>query len=219
MANKSNVNSLLSQLSQPKTGTRLTGGSTTITNLVVPLSSGGNSSKASALSRLSDIKASGINGSVEAKGIQFGSPSSTKSGSTTSGGGWGNLLNQVASGGVASALGNGLGSIGGLGSLISGIVNLFGGSSKQTLPALVRFQLPTSQTETAYIGSQSRSVLQGAATQQSVRATTQPIYAPAGSQKSNAGSSTTAYDTAAITQAVKQALLNSSSLNDVIAEI
>ena len=218
MSNRSNVNSLLSQLSQPKSGTRLTGGSTTVTNLIVPLSSGGSSSKASALGRLSDIRASGINGAGEAKAIQFGSPSSTKSSPTTTGSEWSKLLNQVASGGAASALGNGLG-IGGIGSLISGIFNLFGGGSKQALPALVRFQLPASQTETAYIGSQSRLVLQGAASQQSTKSSSQPIYGPSGSKKSSIASSAVTYDATAITQAVKQALLNSSSLNDVIAEI
>lgn len=218
MATKFNVNSLLSQLSRSKSGAQLTGGNTTITNLVVPLSSGGSSSKASALNRLSDTKASGINGSVEAKSIQFGSPSSTKASSTTTGSGWGTLLNQFASGGAANILGNSLGSVGGLGSLVSGIVNLFGGS-KQAPPALVRFQLPASQTETAYIGSQSRSVLQGAASEQSIRSTTQPIYASSGTPKSSNTSPAVTYDTAAISQAVKQALLNSSSLNDVIAEI
>lgn len=218
MANKSNVNSLLSQLSRPKNGAQLTGGNTTITNLVVPLSSGGSSARASALNRLSDTKASGINGPVEAKSIQFGSPSSTKFSSTTTGSSWGTLLNQFASGGAANALGNSLGSIGGLGSLVSGIISLFGGS-KQAPPALVRFQLPASQTETAYIGSQSRSVLQGAASEQSIRSTTPPIYASSRTSKNSNASPAITYDTAAITQAVKQALLNSSSLNDVIAEI
>lgn len=221
VASKNNTNSLISQLSQPKKGTGLIGGSTTVTNLVVPLSLAGTSSASSALGRLSDIKASGVNGSVEAKGIQFGSPSSSRSSSTTTASGWSNLLKQVASGGgAASALGGGLGSIAGIGSLISGVLHLFGGgSSSQTLPALVRFQLPASETETAYIGSQSRSVLQGAASEQSIRSTTQPVYAPSGTQNSAGTTSPVTYDSTAITQAVKQALLNSSSLNDVIAEI
>jgi hypothetical protein len=170
------------------------------------------------LGRLSDLKAPGINGSAEAKGIQFGSPSSrsTKSSSQS---GWSNVLTQVATNGAASAFGSALGSIGGLTSLISGIFHLFGGGSgKAALPPLVRFQLPASQTETAYISSQSRTVLQGAANEQSIRSATQPIYASSGTQKAGT-SSTATYDTAAITQAVKQALLNSSSLNDVIAEI
>lgn len=218
MAN--NANSLLSQLSQSKKGARLIGGNTTITNLVVPLSSGNSSSKASALGRLSDIKAPSINGSTEAKGIQFGSPSS-RSTSTTTQSGWSNVLTQVATNGAASAFGGALGSIGGIGSLISGIFHLFGGSSNSTatLPPLVRFQLPTSQTETAYIGSQSRNVLQGAATEQPTRTSAQPIYAASSTQKSVSSAPPTVYDTATITQAVKQALLNSSSLNDVIAEI
>lgn len=212
-----NVNSLLSQLSQSKK-TRLIGGNTTITNLVVPLSFGSSSSKSSALGRLSDIRAFTINGAAEAKGIQFGGPSSTRTSSPTTQSGWSNVLTQVATNGAANTFRSALGSIGGLGSLISGIFHMFsGGNSKASLPPLVRFQLPSSQTETAYIGSQSRTVLAGAGTQQSIRSTTQPIYAPAGTQKS--ATSSPVYDTAAITQAVKQALLNSSSLNDVIAEI
>ena len=219
MANKNNVNGLLSRLSQSNRGTRLIGGSTTVTNLVAPLSSSNTSSRASALGRLSEITTAGINGSVEANGIQFGSPSSSRSSSTTTPSGWNKLLTQLASGGPASLLGNGLGA-GGLGSLISGIFHLFGGgNSKQTLPDLVRFQLPASQAETAYIGSQSRAVLQGAVNEQSIRSTTQPIYAASKTPTSGSPSSTVTYDNAAITQAVKQALLNSSSLNDVIAEI
>lgn len=212
-----NVNSLLSQLSQSKR-TRLIGGNTTITNLVAPLSSGSSSSKSSALGRLSDIRASSVNGSAEAKGIQFGGPSSTRTSSPTTQSGWSHVLTQVATNGAANTFRSALGSIGGLGSLISGIFHIFSsGNSNASLPPLVRFQLPSSQTETAYIGSQSRTVLPGAATQQSIRSTTQPIYAPVSTQKSV--TSSPVYDTAAITQAVKQALLNSSSLNDVIAEI
>ncbi len=62
------------------------------------------------------------------------------------------------------------------------------------------------------------SVLQGAATDQSISgAGNASIYGPAAGQMNRAQNP--AYDAGQIAQAVKQALLNSSSLNDIIAEI
>jgi hypothetical protein len=69
-------------------------------------------------------------------------------------------------------------------------VNLFGGGGKSAPPPLVQFQLPDSQSQTIYISSNTRS-------------NTEPAQ----------------YQSAQIADAVKKALLNSSSLNDVIAEI
>jgi len=149
--------------------------------------------------------------------IQFGSPSSTRTSlSSTTGTGWSKLLTQTASGGLASALGGGLGSIGGLGSLVSGIVGLFGGGSKSSLPPLERFQLSASQTETVYVSSKTISG-QDAAMGQTAAKNGVGIYGSGGGQASTAANPS--YDTGQIAQAVKQALLNSSSLNDIIAEI
>jgi hypothetical protein len=216
MAKKNNMAGVLSGLSGSKSGTGLSGGSTTVTNLVVPLSDRSLSST-STLMRLTDMKASGISGTPLPKSIQFGTPSSTRTTSSSNGNSWSKLLTQTASGGLASALGNGFGSIGGLGSVVAGLVHLFGGGSKPETPPLVRFQLPNSQTQTVYIGSQRTSVLQGAAFEQSIKADSQPIYSSTGTHMS--ASPSQHVDAATIVQTVKQALLSSSSLNDVISEI
>jgi hypothetical protein len=90
-----------------------------------------------------------------------------------------------------------LADLGGLGSILSGISKLFGGGSDaKTPPPLVEFELPTPVAETVYLSSH-RS-----------RSEARP-YATTGSSNQNAQ----------IVQAVKHALLTSSSLNDVIAEI
>jgi hypothetical protein len=123
-------------------------------------------------------------------GMSFGRPSSTKLPAST-GTDWGKLLEQAASGGIASAFG--LGSVSGLGSLVSGIASLFGGG-KKTLAPLQEFQLPAAQNQTITIGANGSS---GTAT----------------------SSQSIQDQSAQIAQAVKTALLQSSSLNDVIAEI
>lgn len=154
----------------------------------------------------SETRTSSLTAKTVPAGIKFGSPSSSKTATSQSGGSvWGSLLKQTASGGVSSVFSGGLGSIAGLGGLISGIASLFGGGGGSTLPPLVDFQLPASQTQTVYVSSNSGSTYQGSPT------------LPAG----NAGSSGQSfqYQSAQIAQAVKTALLNSSSLNDVIAEI
>jgi hypothetical protein len=94
---------------------------------------------------------------------------------------------------VSQALGFGVG----IGSLISGLTSLFGGG-KTVPPALVAYQLPTSQSQTITTGS---------------AVSTPGIYggpSAASPFENHSGQ---------IVQSVKQALLNSSSLNDVIAEL
>lgn len=219
MANKDNMASLMSRLSRSKSGTRSTGGTATVTNLVVPLSTS-NPSTASTLSRLADTKALGIGGAPIPTSIHFGTPSSTRTSVQASGNTWSKFLTQTASGGLGSALGNGFGSIGGLGSLVSSVLNLFGGGSKAAPPPLVRFRLPDSQSQTVYLGPQTTSVLQGIASEQSIKSDSQPIYTSTGAQASGSFASTAKIsDASVIVQVVKQALLNSSSLNDVISEI
>lgn len=138
------------------------------------------------------LKPLGISGTDVATGIQFGSPSSSRVTSSGSSGEWSTLLKQTESGGIAG-IGSGgglslLGSVAGIGGLISGLSSLFGGG-KSTPPPLTAFQLPQSQQQTISIGSNTESNI--------------PLR----------------YQSTQIAQAVKQALLNSSSLNDVIAEI
>ncbi|MGA8026578.1 MAG: hypothetical protein WB992_05490 [Bryobacteraceae bacterium] len=159
-----------------------------------------------------DSKAVSIGGSVLAKSIKFGNPSSTRTAASQTGSALSNLLTQTASGGISSVLGGELSSIGGLGSLLSGILGLFGSGGKKTLPALVEFQLPASQDQTAYVNTNGNTNSQGGAV--GAGGVTAPV-------PSNSASSTQApqLQSAQIAQAVKIALLNSSSLNDVIAEI
>jgi hypothetical protein len=155
----------------------------------------------------SDVRTSSLTAKTVPTGIKFGSPSSSKTTSTSqSGSVWGNLLKQtVSGGGVSSAFSGGLGSIAGLGGLISGIASLFGGGGSSTLPPLVDFQLPASQTQTVYVSSNGGSTYQGSPTLPTSNS------GPTGQMFQ--------YQSAQIAQAVKTALLNSSSLNDVIAEI
>jgi hypothetical protein len=171
-----------------------------------------------------DARASAMSAKTVATGIKFGAPSSNKTSTSQSGSEWTNLLTKTASGGAASAFGGGgLGSIAGLGGLIAGIASLFGGGGGKTSPPqLVEFQLPSSQTQTVYVNSTGSSTYQGAVTQQAGPSKASgPMYmSSATPQTSNLGiNQSFQYHSTQIAQAVKTALLNSSSLNDVIADI
>jgi hypothetical protein len=145
--------------------------------------------------------------------LAFGKPSSAGTTTSSAGSVLTGLLKQTASGGIASALGGGLSGLLGLGSIISGFVSLFGGG-KSALPPLVQFQEPVAQNLISYISSGSHSSAPSAASRVSV-SNSGTTNTPGGQQTT----STYQYQSTQIAQAVKQALLNSSSLNDVIAEI
>lgn len=186
MASKNSSSSLLKQLSGKKSGSGSSG-----------LFSGTPVSSAGTLKPPSSAN-SGSGGQTAGKsavGINFGKHPTQKA--TSSGTDWTKLLEQTASSGVASAFGGsfGLGSIAGLGSIISGIASLFGGS-KQPAP-LTNFALPASQNQTITVGTNGNT--------------------PTASQTST---TTSLRDQSTqIAQAVKTALLQSSTLNDVISEI
>lgn len=133
-----------------------------------------------------------------AKSINFGSPSSAGTSRSQGGAEWANLLKQTASGGISGGLGGGgiLSALGGFGGLVSTFAKFFGGETKTEAP-LIRFQLPDSQNQLVFASSHQT----GNSSSQSMH--DQPPQ----------------WQNAHITEAVKQALLNSSSLNDVIAEI
>jgi hypothetical protein len=164
-------------------------------------------------------------GNVALHGIQFGKPSQSGSKrSSSSGSEWTNLLKHTASGGIASALSGGLASIGGIGSLIGGIMHLFGGGSKKrTPPPLVEFRLPTSQEQTLTVSSKGSSVHQGNVTE--IAGVSTPgagIYKNTNELHTSGSSASTQWiqeQSGQIAEAVKNALLNSSSLNDVIGEL
>ncbi len=169
------------------------------------------------------LKASSALFAPAVKSIGFGKPSSnTTPASSSTGSTWQGLLSQTASGGLASALTGGLSSIAGLGGLISDIGKLFGGgSSKPAPPPLTLFSLPTSIQQTAYLASNGAHVYAGDSADQPPKAgPTLPIYTTTG-MANTAGHNpvSAATDSAAIAQAVKNALLTSNTLGDVIAEL
>ncbi len=170
-------------------------------------------SRSPKLARLGDVKAIAISSLVSSKGIKFGTPSSKSTKASSSGSQWTGILEKSASGGLANAFGGGLLDLGGVSSIFSGIGSLFGG--KSTPPPLVQYQQPLPQNQTADINSFGNSKGAGSVnTGHAVSNLTQGIY--------GTGQTTAApfqYQSTQIAQAVKQALLNSSSLNDVIAEI
>ena len=129
--------------------------------------------------------------------INFGNASRASTRNPQSSNAWSNLLSATTSGGMAGTLSGVAGFSGGISSLISGLTSLLGGG-KTAPPALAAYQLPRAQQETISTGS---SVSTPGVYGGPPSAT--PFAAPSGQ----------------IVQAVKQALLNSSSLNDVITEL
>lgn len=183
------------------------------------------SSSDSAMSSLSatslGLKTLSEGSTEKLQSIQFGKPSSNNTSSTPSSNLLTGLLSQTASGGLASALTGGLSSFAGLGGLISGIAGLFGGSSKAAPPPLALFSLPNSIQQTAYVGSNQTTVYAGDSVDQTVKsATTSAVYTTGGVVNNTGRSAPPATtDGSSIAQAVKNALLTSNSLSDVIAEI
>lgn len=159
--------------------------------------------KSTKVSVATDLKRLSSNSSMPAfQGIQFGSPSNARAKPRSSAGSdneWTNLL-KAASGGVASLIGGGF-LESGVNSLLSGLTSLFDdGGGSDTPPA--RFTLPDSQRQTMFVNSGELS----ASDQFRGVSKSTPLQGPV-------------YKQSEIVQAVKNALLTSSSLNDVIAEI
>jgi hypothetical protein len=141
-------------------------------------------------------KTSGFNQST-GQPINFGRASRAATRTSSSPSRFSQFLSGSSSGGLGGTVSQALGFGGGIGSLISGLASLFGGG-KTAPPALVAYQLPTSQSQTITTGS---------------TVSTPGVYggpSPVSPFENHSGQ---------IVQSVKQALLNSSSLNDVIAEL
>lgn len=160
-----------------------------------------------------DLKSQSLRTAGNVKsGMKLGSPSSNRAASSQATSEWASLLKQTASGGISSAFGGGLlSAIGGLGGLVSSIAGLFGGS-KKTPPPLTLFQLPNSQAHTVFVSSKTNGT---ASVNSGSGGASQASSATGQTEQGQA----LQYQSTEIAQAVKQALLNSSSLNDVIAEI
>lgn len=219
---KNNLSGLLNQLS----GQKIDGQS--VNKLLAPTSvisqSRATAEATIKPSSAGDTRTSAMDAKTVATGVKFGSPSNNRTSTSQSGSEWASLLTQTASGGVASTISGGLSSIAGLGGLISGIASLFGGGGKSTPPPLVEFQLPNSQDQTVYVSSNGSSTYQGSVIAPANSSQTSGPTYTSGSPTPQAGNSgfgsqSLQYQSSQIAQAVKIALLNSSSLNDVIAEI
>lgn len=159
-----------------------------------------------------NLRAESLNAKT-ATGIDFGKPSSNRT-STSATSELSSLLKSTENGAISSALGGGglLGGLTGLGSLSSILGGLFGGGTK-TLPPLTLFTLPQASSESFSIGTSSKTTAVSSTTQQGPG-----IYAAPVNQSVSAVS-VPGTSSGQIAQVVKTALLNSSSLNDVINEI
>jgi hypothetical protein len=221
---KNNVSSLIKSVSRVTSTAQSVGRSLRHTDLVSQVQAASAENRTN-IRASGDTRQSSPSGGIALHSIQFGKPSeSGAKPSSASGSEWANLLRQTASGGVSSALSGGLGGIGGLGSIVSNLVSLFGGGGgKKSLPPLVDFQLPNSQEQTLYVGSKGSSVYQGNVVgAASVPAPVTKPYSTAGQLQISGPSPSAEWiqeQSAQIADAVKNALLNSSSLNDVIGEI
>jgi hypothetical protein len=133
----------------------------------------------------------------KAQPINFGIASRAATRNPQSSSMWSHLLSATTSGGLAGALSGAVGFSGGISSIISGLTSLLGGG-KTAPPALLAYQLPTSQEQIISTGSS---------------VSTPGVYG------GPASTTPFANQNGQIVQTVKQALLNSSSLNDVIAEL
>jgi hypothetical protein len=170
-----------------------------------------------------DTKSQSFSARTVSTGINFGKHSETSpTNSSSVGQEMTNLLKQSVSGGVMGALGGsfGLSSFGGIGTIVSSIASLFGGGPK-TLPPLVDFTLPNAQNLNVYLGPNASTVHQGSIVQSGnlSQPGATPTYKTPTTAEVSSSSAPSQPQNAQIVQAVKTALLNSSSLNDVIAEI
>jgi hypothetical protein len=145
-----------------------------------------------------------LQGFTPSSPINFGMPSDRKALLPTADTGvdWGGLAKQVASGGVSSFFNSGsaTAALGGLGSLISGITSLFSGEKKAP-PPLQLFELPDAVNQTVHLQG-------GMSAAPAVNVHVQAMDTQSFVNRSND-----------IARAVKTAMLNSHSLNDVVSEL
>ena len=168
----------------------------------VPASTGGRIGIPRGLSPVSSSSASPLS-----SGLNFGAlHTKTSAVVGQTGSQWMSLLNS-ATGGSGGLLGGGLLSSGGFG-FVTKLLNLFGGG-KSSPAAPVAFQSPVSQHRSINITSP------GAAS-----SVTLGVNSAATDSHPQVGSTVPSHaQSAQVVQIVKQALLTSSSLNDVISEI
>ncbi len=142
--------------------------------------------------------------------LSFGRPtdSGTAKSSNSTGGAWNGLIQKTITNGSSQILGGGLlGS--GISSLFSTVFHLFGGGSQHQAPVLQRFSLPQAEQRTIDTAQNSFA---------GERVSTSN-YAANSVLPTEPGTPSAVNQQAAIVKAVRNALLTSSSLNDVIGEL
>ncbi|MGH9583513.1 MAG: hypothetical protein ACRD4O_11310, partial [Bryobacteraceae bacterium] len=110
-----------------------------------------------------------------------------------------------------------------IGSALSSIFKLFGaGNATKMLPPLVAYRLPIPQSQTVYVSPTGSTTYDGTNVEKAAAPQAGTgIYTNSGQITTDNTSSNSSFvnQSAQIAQAVKNALLTSSSLNDVISEI
>lgn len=145
-----------------------------------------------------------VGSQVTAKANQFGSPSdkgSRSSSGTKSTSSWTGLLGSISTGGLSDLLGGGGLLSTGLDFLTNGFESLFDGGTESAVQPLNRITLPDAQDQTVYVNNAQ---------------TVSPPNSPSGLYDNPRSAQLSKAD---IVQTVKNALLTSSSLNDVIGEL
>ena len=220
MANRKNdFSNLVRQVSSSRVGGLTFGKTVGLTNLI------GNSQNAQSKRELitapNDVAAVSIGAKVSSAGIQFGRPSNNKAEISQPSSILTNLLKQTVPGGISGALPGGVASFGGIGGIVSGIMNLFHHAKSAPQP-LVEFQLPTPSEQTAYVSTGGVRHQQDT-TEAAAKTSSSSLNGIYGTNSQTvqvgSGGGNAQYQGAEIARAVKTALLNSSSLGDVIAEI
>lgn len=184
------------------------GNSTQSSALIAKTNSGASSNLK--ISASADLQRLSSDDRRTARAIEFGSPSrATTTHAVATGSSWTNLLEKTASGSISDLLGEGGPLSSGVSYLVSGLSKLLGGSSEPAVQPLVRFALPESQDQTLYSNGNGLSSVQSSITRQE-----SPVYG---------GSQGTSYSEQAqkaqMVQTIRNAILTSSSLNDVIGEL
>jgi len=156
-------------------------------------------------------KLSGLSKSARlSQGINFGKApnSATLAPNSSSSGGWQKYASQLASGGAASILTGsyGAGTFGGFGlaPIVSGILGLLGSKHKNP-PVLQPFSLPGASHQTVHLGGGNSSASGPSSV---VHVHVKAMDSQSFMDRSNE-----------IANAVKSAMLNSHSLNDVVSEV
>lgn len=162
------------------------------------------------ISAVQDLQRLALGVQAQTHQIDFGKPSSSGGGPALNSAGdhWSGLLQKAINTSASQVLGGGiLGS--GLSSVFSAVFHLFGGGTQSQPPPLERFILP--QMEQRTIDTAQNTYVTHSALNTASQASN--------SLSTQVGSNSGGLEQAAVVKAVRNALLTSSSLNDIIGEL